>query len=130
MENQPYNNPPHTPPYSSLSQSDERMWAMFAHLSALAGFAIPFGNIIGPLVVWQIQKDKSAFVDFHGKESLNFQITMAILYAISFVLVFILVGFGLLVILGLVSLVLFIIASVKANNGEYYKYPFTFRFIQ
>ncbi|WP_266364469.1 DUF4870 domain-containing protein [Tellurirhabdus rosea] len=130
MEGQSYHNPPPPPPYSSLSQSDERMWGMFCHLSALAGFLIPFGNIIGPLIVWQTQKDKSAFVDFHGKESLNFQITMTIAYAVCFLLFIIAIGVFILPIVAVVSLVLFVIASIKANNGEYYKYPFTIRFIQ
>ncbi|MGA0555374.1 DUF4870 domain-containing protein [Larkinella sp. VNQ87] len=128
MENQPYNNPV-PPPVTSLSPSDERMWAMLAHLSALAGFIIPFGNIIGPVVIWQIQKDKSAYVDYHGKEAVNFQITMTIGYCISFLLFFLFIGVPILIVLGLIGLVLSIIAGVKANNGEYYKYPFTFRFI-
>ncbi len=103
---------------------------MLAHLSALAGFLIPFGNIIGPVVVWQIQKDKSAFVDYHGKEALNFQITMTIALGIALLLVILLIGLPILVVLGLVSVVFSILAGVKANNGEYYRYPFTFRFIQ
>ncbi|MFD1143438.1 DUF4870 domain-containing protein [Larkinella insperata] len=131
MENQPYNNPtPPPPPGNYLSPSDERMWGMLAHLSALAGFLIPFGNIIGPVVVWQIQKDKSAFVDYHGKEALNFQITMTIALGIALLLVILLIGLPILVVLGLVSVVFSILAGVKANNGEYYRYPFTFRFIQ
>lgn len=130
MENQPYNNPVPPPPVTSLSPSDERMWGMLAHLSALAGFIIPFGNIIGPVVVWQIQKDKSAFVDYHGKESLNFQITMTIAYCVAFLLVFLFIGVPILLVLGAVSLILSIIAGVKANNGEHYKYPFSFQFVK
>lgn len=129
MENQPYNNPVPPPPVSTLSPSDERLWGMLAHLSALAGFIIPFGNVIGPIVVWQIQKDKSAFVDYHGKESVNFQITLTIGYCIGFLLIFIIVGVPVLILLGLAGLVFSIIAGVKANNGEFYKYPFSFRFI-
>ncbi|GAA4452899.1 DUF4870 domain-containing protein [Nibrella saemangeumensis] len=131
MENQPYNpNPtPNRPPYTAMSQADERTWGMLAHLSALAGFIIPFGNIIGPLVIWQIYKDKSEYVTFHSKESLNFQITMSIAYVVSLILIVLLVGIALLMILGVVSVVLFVIAALKANNGEYYRYPFTFRFV-
>jgi uncharacterized protein len=58
--------------------SDERQWAMFAHLAALAGFVIPFGNLIGPLIVWQIKKNEMPFVDDQGKEALNFQITVCL----------------------------------------------------
>ncbi|MGM9510241.1 DUF4870 domain-containing protein [Larkinella sp. GY13] len=129
MENQPYNNP--LPPSSvpPLSPSDERLWGMLAHLSALAGFIIPFGNVIGPVVVWQIQKDKSAFVDYHGKEAVNFQITMTIAFCIALLLIIVVIGLPILIVLGILSLVFSVIAGVKANNGEYYKYPFTFRFI-
>ncbi|GAB3273804.1 DUF4870 domain-containing protein [Larkinella harenae] len=129
MENQPYNNPGTPPPYSQLSPSDERLWAMLAHLSALGGFIIPFGNVIGPLVVWQIQKDKSAFVDYHGKESVNFQITVTIGYCIGLLLIIIFIGVPILVVLGLLSVIFSVLAGVKANNGEFYNYPFSFRFI-
>lgn len=128
MENQPYNAP--NPQSTTLSQSDERMWAMLCHLSALAGFIIPFGNIVGPVVIWQIYKDKSAFIDFHGKESVNFQITMTIFYAVGILLTIILIGIVVLIALGVVSLVFFIIAALKANNGEYYRYPLTIRFVK
>lgn len=113
-----------------LSESDARMWAMLAHLSALTGMFTVIGSVVGPLIVWQIQKDKSAYVDYHGKEALNFQITMAIAFAVSFVLMFVLIGFVLIWILGAVWLVFTIIAAVKANNGEYYRYPFIVRFIK
>ncbi len=102
---------------------------MLAHLSALAGFIIPFGNVIGPVVVWQIQKDKSAFVDYHGKEAVNFQITMTIAFCIALLLIIIVIGVPILIVLGILSIVFSVIAGVKANNGEHYKYPFTFRFI-
>ena len=129
MENQPYNNPLPPSSVTPLSPSDERMWGMLAHLSALAGFIIPFGNVIGPVVVWQIQKDKSAFVDYHGKEAVNFQITMTIAFCIALLLIIIVIGVPILIVLGILSLVFSVIAGVKANNGEHYKYPFTFRFI-
>ncbi|MFC5407730.1 DUF4870 domain-containing protein [Larkinella bovis] len=130
MENQPYHNPVPPPPVSPLSPSDERMWAMLAHLSSLAMFIFPFGNIIGPVIVWQIQKDKSTFVDFHGKESVNFQITMTIGYCVSFLLLFIFIGIPMLVVLGLIGLAFTIIAGVKANNGEHYTYPFSIKFVK
>ena len=52
--------------------SDEKTMAMFCHLAAFAGVVIPFGNIIGPLVVWLIKKDSSPYIDYHGREALNF----------------------------------------------------------
>lgn len=133
MENQPTGGPGYPPPnnpYPAMTQQDERTWGMLAHLSALAGFVVPFGNIIAPLVIWQIYKDRSMFVTEHAKESLNFQITMSIVYIIGIILVFVLIGIAILAIMGLVSLILFVIAAIKANNGEYYRYPLTIRFIK
>ena len=130
------NNPP-TPPFSGSSdrpsppnQSDERMWAMLTHLSSLTGLFTVIGSLVGPLIVWQIQKDKSAFVDYHGKEAVNFNITMAIAAGVSFLLFILLVGLVLIWIVGAVWLIFTIIAAIKANNGEYYRYPITIRFIK
>src|ERR1035438_7123864 len=71
----PVSSPP-PPPASPESQA--RMWNMLCHLSALAGFVIPFGNILGPLIIWQIKKNEFPSVDIHGKAALNFQITVII----------------------------------------------------
>jgi uncharacterized Tic20 family protein len=121
---------PVNPAPNQLSQSDERLWAMLTHLVALPGSFVLIGTVVAPLIVWQIQKDKSAFVDYHGKESVNFQITMVIAGFISFLLFLLLVGLVLIWIVGAVWLVFTIIASIKAYNGEYYRYPLTFRFIK
>ncbi|QHV97275.1 DUF4870 domain-containing protein [Spirosoma endbachense] len=129
MENQP-STPPLSPAPVPLSESDARMWAMFTHLSALPGSFVLIGSIVLPLVIWQIQKEKSAFVDFHGKEAVNFNITIAIAACLSFLLMLILIGVFLIWVVGVVWLVFTVIAAVKANNGEYYRYPLTIRFIK
>lgn len=103
---------------------------MLAHLSALAGFVIPFGNIVGPLVIWLIKKDGSPFVDDQGKESLNFQITITILMIVSAILIIVIIGILLLPLVGLLSLIFIIVAAVKANGGERYRYPFALRLIK
>ncbi|HFE65080.1 MAG TPA: DUF4870 domain-containing protein [Caldithrix sp.] len=110
-----------------LSQ-DIRLWAMLCHLIALAGFVIPFGNIIGPLVVWMIKREESPFIDYHGKEALNFQISMSIYIIAAAILVLIAIGILLLVALGIFGLIMIVIASMKANSGEKYRYPLTIRF--
>ncbi|MCB9296259.1 MAG: DUF4870 domain-containing protein [Lewinellaceae bacterium] len=106
------------------------MWATFAHLGFLAGLVVPFGNIVTPLVIWLVFKDRSSYVDYHGKEALNFQITVTIALIASAILILLLIGIFLLVGVALLALVLSIVAAVKANNGEYYEYPFTIRFIR
>ena len=110
---------------------DARMWAMFCHLAGLAGYIMPVvGNIIGPLILWQLKKDEYGFVDEQGKEAVNFQISMSLYALISIPLFFVCVGPFLLAAVGIVDLVLLLIAAVKANNGEHYRYPLTIRFIK
>ena len=110
--------------------AEAKQWAMFAHLAALAGFIIPFGSIVGPLLVWQLKKDVDPFVEQNGKEAVNFQITIAIAAMVCFMLMFVVIGALLFPVLVLVWLIFTIIAGVKANNGEFYRYPMTIRFIK
>lgn len=134
MEEQTPHEPTPTPPHQSGPLAEipqaERTQAMLTHLSALSGFIIPFGNIVGPLVFWLINKDKMPFVDDQGKEALNFQITMAIASIISAVLILVIIGFVLIFAVMIVSVVFTIIATLKANNGEYYRYPLSIRLIK
>ena len=110
---------------------DACMWAMFCHLAGLCVFVLPVvGNIVGPLVIWQLKKDEHPFVDQQGKEALNFQISIMIYSLVSAVLTFICVGFFLLAAVGVIDLVFLLIAAVKANNGQSYRYPLTIRFIK
>ena len=111
---------------------------MLCHLSALVGFiGVPFGNIIGPLLVWQIKKNEFPSVDVHGKAALNFQITVTLAAlvgaVVAVVLSFFCIGwllFPLVVLIGLAGLVFSIIAGIKASNGEDYKYPYSFEFVK
>jgi len=121
---------PPPPAGAVVPSAEEKQWALFAHLSALVGYIIPFGSIIGPLVIWQIKKNEMPFVDDQGKEALNFQITIAIIAIVCLLLVLILIGILLLWALAIVNLELIIIAALAANNGQAYRYPFAFRFIK
>ena len=110
------------------------MWAMFCHLAGLCWllwWIMPLiGGVIGPLVVWQIKKDEYPFVDEQGKEALNFQISMLLYCIAAGVLCFACIGFVLLVIVGVADTLFAIIASIKAGNGQHYRYPLTIRFIK
>ncbi len=112
---------------------DARMWAMFCHLGGLAGL-IPmtpvFGSIIAPLIIWQIKKDEFEFVDEHGKEALNFQISILIYALVAGLLCFVCIGFVLLPVVYLLDLIFLLIAAVKSNNGEHYRYPLCIRFVK
>ena len=114
----------------NLPSKEERQWAMFCHLAALAGFVIPFGNIIGPLILWVLKKDESSFIDYHGKESVNFQISISIYVVVSIILIILLIGIVLLIGIGIMSIVFLVIAALKANDGIYFSYPLTIRFLK
>jgi len=125
------NAPP--PPSESTDLPPEKeacTFAMLCHIGALAGFLIPFGNIVGPLIFWLIKKDQYAFVDDQGKESLNFQITVTIAAIISAILMVVFIGILLLLIVAVGALVLIILAAVAASNGQAYRYPFCLRLIK
>ena len=120
------------PPVTGGGMSkDEKMWGMLCHLTSLAGYTcIPLGNIIGPLIVWLIKKDEYAFVDDQGKESLNFQITLTIALVFAALSLFVLIGIILLPLVWLIGLILSIIGTINANNGQWYRYPFAIRLIK
>jgi uncharacterized Tic20 family protein len=117
------------PPSSSLSQED-RNWGMIAHLSSLSGFLIPFGFVLGPLIVYLVKRDQSAFATDCAKEALNFNITVAIGLVICLALSLVFIGIPLMIALGVAWLVLTIIAAVRASEGTAYRYPATLRFVK
>lgn len=107
---------------------DARMWAMLCHLLGL------FTCFIGPLIIWLIKKEEDPFIDNQGKEALNFQITVAIAWFVGFLMTLTViaacVGIPLLVAVCIADLVFAIVASVKANGGQAYRYPVSIRFIK
>ena len=102
---------------------------MLCHLISFSGYLIPFGNIFGPLLLWLLKREEWPQVDDQGKESLNFQITWTIFFLISIVLCFVAVGLLILPVLMIAELILVIVATIKASEGERYRYPLTIRFI-
>jgi uncharacterized protein len=116
---------------TSTTSSNVRMWTVLCHASALAGFFVPWaGHILGPLIVWLAKRGDAAEIDEHGKESLNFQISMLIYNLIAGVLCLVLIGFVILGILHILNLVLVIVASIQASEGKLYRYPITVRLIK
>ena len=116
---------------TSTSSRDVRTWNVLCHATALAGFFVPWaGHILGPLIVWLAKRGDSSEIDEHGKESLNFQISMLIYNVIAGVLCLALIGFIILPILHILNLVLVIVASIQASEGKFYRYPLTIRLIK
>lgn len=105
---------------------------MFCHLASLAGYVltVPFAGALGPLVIWLIKKDEFPQVDAHGKEALNFQISVALYSLICLLLVFVLIGIFLGIALVIFDLICVILAAVKANQGEFFRYPLCIRFVK
>lgn len=133
--NIPFAQPPE-PPAGLSPDNNEKQFALFVHLSALLGFFIPFANLVAPLVLWQIKKNESAFIDDQGKEAVNFNLTLLLIGLALLVLTVITFGLGIFLTapLGLVLcvawLILSILAGVKANEGVAYRYPFILRLIK
>lgn len=109
--------------------SDDRTWGILAHASAFVGFLFPFGNILGPLLVWAIKKDESQFVDENGKQALNFQITWTVWLLLSALSVLLVIGLVVLPLVALAWLILVIIAIIRASENQVYDYPLTFDLI-
>ncbi len=115
---------------TTAATRDEKIWAMFCHLSFFAIFIIPFlGNILGPLIIWLIKKDEFPLVNDQGKESINFQISMTIYFFISIIFCFVAIGIPILIAILFFDPIFTIIAAVKANEGVPYRYPLTIRLI-
>lgn len=130
-----------------------RTWSMLCHISALAGLFFNLGSVLGPLIVWQIKKNELPEIEPHGKDALNFQLTILIINIIAWIVFAGIIGgygwgfghmwrspfyfiggglgIGLIVsIINFAAWVLAVIAGLRANNGEYYKYPFSIKFIK
>lgn len=111
--------------------SNVRTWNILCHASALLGVFLHFpGHLLGPLIIWLAKRDDSPEIDAHGKESLNFQISMLIYNVIAAVFCLVLIGFAFLAVLWVLNAVFVIVASIKASDGKFYRYPMTIRFIQ
>jgi uncharacterized Tic20 family protein len=103
---------------------DECNLAMLAHLIGI------FTGFLGSLIIWLVKKDESGFVTEEAKEALNFQITMAIALAASWMLTFLLIGFLLIPVLLVLNFVFCILGAISASKGQAYRYPFAIRLVK
>lgn len=114
-----------------MTDAQARQWAMFAHLSALAGGFISAGFLpfVGPLIIWLVKKDENPFVADQAREALNFNITATIGFWVSYMLMFVFIGFLTFAVIGIAWLILTIMAAMAANNGQQYRYPLSLRLV-
>jgi uncharacterized Tic20 family protein len=126
---------PQPAPVAPTTAQQSRQWALFAHLSAFAGLLIAL-NFLGPLIIYLVKKNEDPFVADHAREALNFNLSVFIYLLgggiLAVVLTLILIGvllFPVLFAIAIGWIVLTIVAAVKANGGERYRYPLTIRFV-
>lgn len=110
--------------------SEEKNWAMLCHLAAFGGVVVPCGNLIFPLVVWLLKKDSSGFVEVHGKEVVNFQITLTAILAVCAVMYVVFIGFVFALGFGVFGVIVTVLGAIKAQNGEGYRYPMSVRLVK
>ena len=114
---------PQPQPAAPLTEAEDKQWASFAHLGGILSF-------LPALIIWLIFKDRGPKTNVEAKEALNFQITIAIALVISYVLTIVLIGFLLVPLVYVASIVFSILGFVKVNGGESYRYPFALRLIK
>jgi uncharacterized Tic20 family protein len=114
-----------TPSLPPRPKGGEKIWSILSHLSALMGVAF-----LLPLVVYLAMKDDSPSVTANAREALNFHISILVYGVCCIPLVFVVIGIPLLVLIGVASLVLAVVAAIKASEGGCYHYPFTLRLVK
>lgn len=105
-------------------QSDETMWALLAHLSF---FVI---SLIGPLIIMLVCGEDRPFARAHAVEALNFHITVLIGVVISVILIFVIIGIFTLLACLIAGAIFAILATIKAGQGEGYRYPVNWRLVK
>lgn len=105
---------------------ETNQWAMFIHFSILAGWIVPIGGLIVPILLWQIKKDELPGIVPHAHIVLNWIITSLVYALICFILTFVLIGILGFFVLGIATIIFAVIGGIKANAGEVWEYPGTF----
>jgi uncharacterized Tic20 family protein len=117
-------------PQMSLQTPDQKQMGLFLHLSQLLNCILPPAGIVVPIVLWQIKKNEMPALEAHGKMVTNWLISSFIYFAASLVLTIVLIGILGLVAVGIMSVVFPVIGAIKANNGEFWEYPLTIKFLK
>lgn len=117
-------------PPMALQTPEQKQMGMFLHLSQLLNIVLPPAGIVVPIILWQIKKDEMPALDAHGKMVVNWLISSLIYFVVSLVLTIVLIGILGLITLGIMSVVFPIIGGIKANNGEFWEYPLTIKFLK
>jgi len=114
-----------TQPATANKDRETRQWAMFIHFSILAGWAVPIGGLIVPIILWQIKKDELPGIVPHAHVVLNWIVTSLVYALICFILTFVIIGIFGFMALGLATIIFAVVGGIKANEGELWEYPGT-----
>lgn len=112
------------------AETQTRQWAMFLHLSMLAGYVVPLAGFVAPILIWQLRKTDLPGLDPHGKNAVNWIISALIYGVVCAILCSVFIGFFLAPILAVLCIAFPIVAALKANNGEVWKYPGAITFLK
>jgi uncharacterized protein len=115
---------------SASGEQQARQWAMFLHLSQLAGFIVPLAGLIVPILIWQMKKADVPGIDEHGKIVANWIISEILYSFLCIPLMFVIIGIPLVIAIGVLGIVFPIIGGIKANSGEVWKYPVSIPFFK
>lgn len=112
-------------------QDSAKTWAMACHLAGYAKYtAVPFANILAPLIIWILKKDEDPLIDDQGKEAINFQISVTLYALVCIPMFFCVVGVPAILVIGVWDAIMMVVAAVAANRGTAYRYPLTIRLIR
>ena len=114
----------------SGQQQQVGQWALFLHLSHLAGFVVPFAGWIAPILIWQLKKAEMPALDPHGKVVVNWILSELIYATVCIILIFVVIGIPLLIVVALLGVIFPIIGGIKANDGVVWQYPLSIRFLK
>ena len=119
-----------SPVSPAAEEQQTRQWAFALHLSVLAGYAAPLAGLLVPILIWQLKRADLPGLDVHGKNAVNWIISEIIYAVVSVILCFVGIGILLLIALAIVGLIFPIIAGIKANDGQVWKYPMAISFLK
>lgn len=110
--------------------SEERPWVLGSHIGTLLGYTVVLGSFLVPLFIWLSKKEESEVIAEHAKASLNFQISMTVYLFIAGLFAILLIGIPFLLVIPIVNLICVILATIEADKGNLYKYPFSITFVK
>jgi uncharacterized Tic20 family protein len=112
------------------TKNEYKTWAIFCHLITFISFGIPFGNFVGVLTLWLLKRKESDLVNENGKEAINFQILCYLVCIICLLLWPFGIGIVIALFFGIYACFEIVLAAIKANQGQVYRYRFSLRLLK